>query len=43
MITAANGTAIAGIDDLFAAVDAAAEIELAVVRGNETTTVRVER
>ena len=41
VITAANGTAIAGIDALFAAIDAADELELAVVRGNETTTVKV--
>ena len=44
VITAANGTPIASIDDLFAAIDAAPDaIELALVRGSDTTTARVER
>ena len=44
VITAANGTPITGIDDLFAAIDAGpGEIELALVRGAETTTAKVQR
>ncbi len=44
MITAANGTPITGIDDLFAAIDAGpGEIELALVRGAEETTAKVQR
>jgi serine protease Do len=44
VITAANGTPMTGIDDLFAAIDAGpGEIELALVRGAEETTAKVQR
>ena len=42
VITGANGAAVTGIDDLFAALDGAGDaLELALVRGNDTTTVSV--